>query len=190
MTTTTATTPPTIDARMARPRRRSPDRLAAWLGLAALTVAGAVQAQQVGTYIGSTTEGDYVELKVESDEFGNPMLTSALSFWTATCTRSGSRGSAWGVGFFNPVVDRKVTAELRSNGLYEKWNLKFNAAGTRVHGTFIARTPEFVDVLTNTKQVELCDTGTRELTADLQPPAAAGATAPRLRPGQVQALTR
>lgn len=164
----------------------------AWAaGLMTLAGVGAAQAQQIGTYIGSTTEGDYVELTISDDGLGNPVFTGALSFWTGTCTKSGSRGSAWGVGFDLPVVNRKVTAESIGNALYEKWTLKFNTSGSRVTGTFLARTPEFVDVANNTKQVELCDTGTRNFSADLVLPSQRQTgPGPALRPGQAMPVSR
>ena len=34
-------------------------------------------------------------------------------------------------------------------------------------GTFIGRTPEFTDPLTSSRNVQFCDTGVRDLTAEL-----------------------
>lgn len=147
------------------------------------------QAQSFGLYQGQTTEGDTVEITVGDDGAGGPAVLGATVFWTATCAKSGpGRNSAWGVGTNQPIVNRKATLDFRFNGLYEHFVLKFNAAGNQVSGSFLGRTPEFVDVASNTKQVELCDTGTRSFSADLQP-----ALAPRVAlpaAGQAQPLAR
>ena len=93
--------------------------------VAGLSLADAAQAQSFGTYVGSTTEGDSVEITVGDDGFGGPMITGALVFWTATCTESGSRGVAWGIGASQPIVNGKATLEFRGNPLYERFRLKF-----------------------------------------------------------------
>jgi hypothetical protein len=137
------------------------------------------QAQQAGTYEGLTDAGDALTIKVELDEFSQPRVHEVGMSWTATCTKSGpGRGVGWGAGASEPVVDRKAAFEVIGNALYQAWTMKFNASGTQVSGTFLGRTPEFTDVHTSTKSVQLCDSGKRSFTADLVTPTRVGQPAP------------
>ena len=89
--------------------------------LAALALsASAAQAQQFGLYVGTTSQGETFELRVDDDGFGNPLLASATVFWSATCTKSGpGRFTAWGIGASEPIIARKVALEARFNQLNE-----------------------------------------------------------------------
>lgn len=143
------------------------------LAAAAALTTLAAQAQQIGHYVGTTSQGQTFEMDVTDDGFGNPLFHAATVFWSATCTKSGpGRFTAWGVGLDTPIVNRKATAEVRYNQLYEKFDLKFNAAGNRVTGKFQGKTSEFQDIATSTRNVELCDSGLLDVTADLQLPTA------------------
>ena len=160
--------------------------------LAALALsASAAQAQQFGLYVGTTSQGETFELRVDDDGFGNPLLASATVFWSATCTKSGpGRFTAWGIGASEPIIARKVALEARFNQLYEKFDLKFNAAGNRVTGKFQGKTSEFEDIANSTRSVELCDSGTLDVSADLQVPSGARVPAAPLAVGTARPLAR
>jgi hypothetical protein len=162
------------------------------LALAALALcASASQAQQFGTYVGTTSQGETFEIRVDDNGFGDPVLASATVFWSATCTKSGpGRFTAWGIGVSEAIVARKVTLEARYNQLYEKFDLKFNAAGNRVTGKFQGKTSEFEDIANSTRSVELCDSGTLDVSADLQVPSAVRTPAAVLPTGTAMRLSR
>ncbi|MBQ0960987.1 hypothetical protein KAK06_18675 [Ideonella sp. 4Y11] len=151
--------------------------------------ASLAQAQQVGTYEGLTDAGDSLTIKVEHDEFGQPRVHEVGIGYIASCTKSGpGRWVGWGAGVSQSIVARKASFEVRGNALYQSWTLKFNGAGDQISGSFLGRTPEFVDLDSSTKQVQLCDSGKRSFTASLVPMATAGA--PALRRGEQRALPR
>lgn len=145
----------------------------ALIPLALSLAAGLSQAQQLGRFEGVTDNGDPMSLVVALDEFSQLVVKDVGMFWMATCTKSGpGRGVGWGVGLTEPIVDRKAAFEFRGNSLYMAWTMKFNAAGDTVTGTVTGRTPEFTDVSSSTKSVQLCDSGKRSFTATLVPGAA------------------
>lgn len=147
------------------------------------------QAQQVGTYEGVTDAGDSLTIKVELDEFGQPRVHEVGIGYIATCTKSGpGRWVGWGAGVSQSIVARKASFEVRGNALYQSWALKFNGAGDQISGSFLGRTPEFVDLDSSTKLVQLCDSGKRSFTASLVP--LGTAAAPGLGRGEVRALPR
>lgn len=155
----------------------------------ALMAALTVQAQQVGTYTGTTSQGELFELTVIDDGFGNPVFEGAVVFWIGTCTKSGpGRFSAWGIGANAPIVDRKVVFEARYNQLFEKFDLKFNASGSQVTGKFQGKTSEFEDVANSTKSVELCDSGPLTVSASYQAPSGARTALPPA--GQARPIAR
>lgn len=159
------------------------------LAAACLGLAGPAQAQSFGLYRGQTTEGDTIEITVGDDGAGGPAVLVAAATWTATCTRSGpGRGVSWGVGSSQPIVNRRAVLDFRFNGLYEHFVLRFNAAGNQVTGSFVGRTPEFVDAATNTRQVQLCETGVRNFSADLQPALLRPVDAPAAGQARMQGL--
>jgi hypothetical protein len=136
---------------------------------AVLLAAGGTSAlaQSAGTYTGTNSQGKTVEVTL-ADEGAGLRITSLLMFWSADCTRSGpGRDVAWGVGAQEPVTGGSQTYEFRGNGLYERWTLNFD--GSAVTGTFTARTPEFTDVATSTRSVQLCNSGSLTFSANLQP---------------------
>jgi hypothetical protein len=141
-------------------------------------------AQSAGVYAGLNSQGKPVEITVADDGLGGLQLTSALMFWTADCTRSGpGREVAWGVGANTPIVGNQLNTEFRSNGLYEKWSYVFS--GNTVTGTFMGRTPEFTDVSSSTRKVQLCDSGNLSFSADLAVPTA---NRQGLKPGETMRL--
>lgn len=150
--------------------------------------ASLAQAQQVGVYEGLTDAGDPLTIKVELDEFSQPRVHEVGMSWIATCTKTGpGRFVGWGAGVSESIVARKASFEVRGNALYQSWTLKFNGAGDQVSGSFLGRTPEFVDLDSSTKQVQLCDSGKRSFTASLVPGSTA---APAMGRGQLRALPR
>lgn len=147
------------------------------LAAAATLTTFAAQAQQIGLYVGTTSQGQTFEVQVTDDGFGNPLFHSATVFWSATCAKSGpGRFTAWGVGLDIPIVSRKVVTDVRYNQLYEKFDLKWNAAGNRVTGKFQGKTSEFESIATSTRSVELCDSSLLDVTADFQVPSAERST--------------
>jgi len=160
----------------------------ALISLALSLASGLAAAQQLGHFQGLTDNGDEVNITVGLDDFSQVAVRDIGMFWMATCTKSGpGRGVGWGVGTSQPIVDRKAAIEVRGNSLYMAWTLKFNAAGDTVTGTVTGRTPEFTDVSTSTKSVQMCDSGKRTFSATLVP--AARGQAPLAR-GEIRALTR
>lgn len=151
--------------------------------------ASLAQAQQVGTYEGLTDAGDSLTIKVELDEFGQPRVHEVGIGYIATCTKSGpGRWVGWGAGVSETIVARKASFEVRGNALYQSWALKFNGAGDQISGSFLGRTPEFVDLDSSTKLVQLCDSGKRSFTASLVPMATVGE--PALGRGERRVQTR
>ncbi len=141
-------------------------------------------AQTAGVYVGLNSQGKPVEITLADDGLGGLQLTSALMFWTADCTRSGpGREVAWGVGANTPIVGNQLNTEFRSNGLYEKWTFVFS--GNTVTGTFMGRTPEFTDIASSTRKVQLCDSGNLSFSADQAVPTT---TRQGLKPGETMRL--
>jgi hypothetical protein len=129
-------------------------------------LAQAASAQTIGHYEGTTSQGNLMSIDVVDDGSGGTAFGGGLVFWQATCSKSGpGRNVAWGVGTNQPFSGNKVNAEFSFNMLYEKWKLTFS--GNSVSGTFLGRTPEFTDVSTSTKAVELCDSGSLSFSANL-----------------------
>lgn len=154
-----------------------------------LLAATATQAQQFGTYAGTTSQGDTFELTVVDDGFGNPVFQGATVFWSGTCTKSGpGRFTAWGIGANVPIVNRKVVFEARYNQLFEKFDLKFNASGSQVTGKFQGKTSEFEDIASSTKSVELCDSGPLTVSATYLAPTGARVALPPA--GQARLIAR
>ena len=130
--------------------------LSGLLGLLGL----AVQAQPLGHYNGTTSQGSPVSFDVVDDGSGGVIVAGFSMSWTASCTRSGpGRGVGWGVWANSPVVDNKTAFELAYNMVYEKVRMSFRQQGEVVSGSFLGRTPEFVDVTSSTRLVEMCDSG-------------------------------
>lgn len=155
------------------------------LAIAALPAA----AQQLGTYSGTTSQGDSMSLTVAIDGNGQTAITGALFFWSATCKRSGEgRGVGWGTGADAVITNKKASYEFRSTSLYESVTATFNPASNTVTGTFLGHTPEFVDVANNVKKVELCDSGSLTFSASLQ--ANGINAAPSLKAGQALQVQR
>lgn len=121
--------------------------------------AQAASAQVPGLYVGTTSQGQTIEITVVEDNLQQPAFAGVTVFWQAVCTRSGpGRNVAWGVGTTPlPITEPLLNFEFRGNSLYEKFRFQF--AGNNVSGTFVGRTPEFVDVFSATRQVQLCDSG-------------------------------
>lgn len=158
-------------------------RHAATLG-ALWLLATAAPAQTIGHYEGTTSQGHPISFDVIDDGAGGNAFGGGGAFWEADCSKSGpGRNAAWGVGTNIPFSGNKVMVEFRFNALYQKWKITFS--GSSASGTFLGRTPEFTDVNSSTKSVELCDSGTLSFTAELAPPAEAGT---RLAPGQALKL--
>lgn len=147
---------------------------AAVVALAALGTAAPASAQVAGLYRGQTDQGQTIEITITQDSStGLFYFGGALVFWTATCKVSGpGRGVAWGIGGNEPLTFPTTAYTFRGNGLYEEYKFKF-IGGTRIRGNFLGRTPEFVDVNTSSKQVQLCDSGNLGFTADWVPPSEA-----------------
>lgn len=138
------------------------------LALAGTMAAGTASAQVVGLYQGVTSQGQLIEIQLTEDGIGTLVFGGGTVFWQATCSRSGpGRSVAWGIGANTPLDGQQVTHEFRGNSLYERWRMFF--AGNNVSGTFIGRTPEYVDPFASSRQVQLCDSGTLNFTATLVP---------------------
>lgn len=143
---------------------------AAAVALAALAAATPASAQVAGLYRGLTDQGQTVEITITQDSGGLFYFGGALVFWEATCKVSGpGRSTAWGIGASVPIASPVTEYTFASNALYEQFKLKF-LGSTRIRGNFLGRTPEFVDVASSSKQVQLCDSGNVGFTADWVPP--------------------
>ena len=140
------------------------------LALAGTMAAGTTSAQVAGLYQGVTSQGQLIEIQLIENRIGTLVFSGGTVFWQATCTRSGpGRTVAWGIGASTPLDGQQVTHEFRGNSLYERWRMFF--AGNNVSGTFVGRTPEYVDPFASSRQVQLCDSGTLNFTATLVPSA-------------------
>lgn len=144
---------------------------AAVLALAALSAATPASAQLAGLYVGTTEQGQSVEIKITQDEGGLYYFGGATVYWEATCKTSGpGRQVAWGIGVSAPLGSPNTEYTFASNALYENYKFRF-LGGTRIKGTFIGRTPEFVDPNASSKKVQLCDSGALSFVADYTGPA-------------------
>jgi hypothetical protein len=156
----------------------------AMLVLAGLTAATPASAQLAGLYVGQTDQGQTIEITITQDSGGLYYFGGALVFWEATCKVSGpGRQVGWGIGTTVPLTFPNTEYTFASNALYENYKFRF-LGGTRIKGTFLGRTPEFVDPNMSSKQVQLCDSGSRSFVADWVPPSEATARRALPAPGQ------
>lgn len=161
---------------------------AAAVALIALTAAAPASAQVAGVYRGLTDQGQSIEITITQDGSGLFYFGGALVFWEATCKVSGpGRSVAWGIGTTVPLTFPTTEYTFASNALFENFKFRF-LGGTRIRGNFLGRTPEFVDVSSSSKQVQLCDSGNIGFTADWQAPSEAARSPALPAPGQAVQL--
>jgi len=143
----------------------------ALVGLVGLGAALPASAQLAGLYVGTTEQGQTIEIKITQDEGGLYYFGGATVFWEATCKTTGpGRTVAWGIGTTVPLTFPNTEYTFASNALYENYKFRF-IGGTRIKGNFTGRTPEFVDPSVSSKQVQLCDSGSLSFVADYAGPA-------------------
>jgi hypothetical protein len=160
--------------------------LAAALGLAVATTA---QAQVAGTYTGTTSQGDEIDITIVDDGSGGFALTGDVVYWTEDCHTGDQKFTAWGIGTYFELGGNPSTYTFASQTLYEVLKMHFSPDGQTVHGTFQGMEPTFVDVNQSRSKVEQCHSGTLTYNATLQAGAEARASHPPLARGQALRLS-
>ena len=142
----------------------------------ALTLLGtaAAQAQMIGTYSGTTSEGGSFSLSVGDDGNGGFEFTGDSVQWTMNCATGDQQSTWWGIGAGTEIVDGKVTSSVESSYLFEKASFKFSKDGQTVTGTFQGDEPMYVDVSTS-KKVEECTGDKMTVTGTLNATSSASA---------------
>jgi hypothetical protein len=152
------------------------------IAIAALAFAGtAAHAQMVGTYAGTTSEGNGMSITIADDGSGGLVYTGNGFGWNMSCRTGDSKFGAWGVGAYMPFTGNKITVTNAFDFLYEKMTAKWSPDGQTVTGTFVGDEPLYVDITTS-KKVEECTGSKITFTATLQ---AAGAARPMALPAGV-----
>lgn len=134
-----------------------------WMALACL---GSAQAQQTGTYIGTTADGHDVQIDVAFDtETGQYYVGGFVSGYTFNCRKTGS-SEEWGIfvlGFI-PIGDGHVDLLERSNTIYLQTSLDFKS-DNKIVGMVRGGAPTFADELTPPKSGQACNSDNLKFTA-------------------------
>ena len=170
--------------------RLTPRPAALLLGLAAALSLGSAHAQRVGNYVGTTSQGQSFQLSVADDGNGGLLLTALGANYQTTCKTGDNKSFGWYIGPWTPIVGGRTQVAFNQSFLVEQATVRFSADGTSAKGMFLARVPTFVDANTNTRAVELCDTGSLTFSVDYQWPTAAAQGEAVPAPGKGQALPR
>jgi hypothetical protein len=144
---------------------------AALLLAAAALASSPAQAQQIGTYLGTTSEGGEISVYVGLDGAGVLSYVGNSTDWAVTCKSGDIKHFYWHTFADHPLSGNKATDELAIDILYTKLTMTFN--GDQVKGTFFGSGPTFTDVTSSTKQVEYCSSNKLTYTATYVPGSAA-----------------
>ncbi len=136
----------------------------------------AAQAQVVGVYNGTTSDGLQMQITVGDDGVGGLVFTGDVFQWNMTCHNGDPYFGWWGVGQYTALTGRTLTVETNIPYLYEKVFMKFSADSQTVTGNFTGSEPIYVDLSVN-KKTQNCAGAKVTFTATLDGPVSARAAA-------------
>jgi hypothetical protein len=109
----------------------------------AAALATPASAQLLGTYTGTSADGQSVSFTVTTDPNNSaPEITSATVWFSAPCKNSTytlDEGEGWGPGA--DIAARKVTSVISIPGFYNKFSLTFSTNGQTATGTTLSIAP-------------------------------------------------
>jgi len=139
--------------------------------VALVCAAAPAVAQQVGTYAGTTKDGNFVSFGVDK-QGGNFVLTNADVTFTAACKHpDGTTNEGWGFFVGQNISGKKVSFVSNDDYYYISANLTFTS-DKKIKGDIESRTAVFVPGATPPNASHFCISKKQSLTATFQ---AAGA---------------
>jgi hypothetical protein len=137
----------------------------------AAVLATPATAQEVGTYKGTSADGQSLTFVVGTDpNTGYPALTSAGLSFSAPCKNSTVvLTTAWGFGLMQDIIDRK-TGQFSQTDSYFTFDLKldFAADGQTATGTIRTYSPTLDPVGSKPTKALLCESPMQALSLTLQ----------------------
>jgi hypothetical protein len=135
---------------------------------------GSAQAQQVGTYVGSTSDGHYAEVDVSYD--GSSYYVSGVWFYgTMNCAKTGETqewGLGWGGYLFAIANDGSAGGNLVANTEYIGAQMSFSGNG--VKGKWQGSVPVYAGLeVLPPKKTQVCGSGKLSFQGTLQAQVAA-----------------
>ena len=150
-------------------------------GLTACLATHPASAQAVGTYFGTSADGNTLVLTVTVDSgTGKKVVSSATRFYTAACP-NGIASVHEGIGFNpNATIAAKKAAYKGSlpSDSFEQFNLVFNTSDNTVTGTVTSVVPQLAKRSGVPTRAYVCTSPKQSLTASLQTSSVKAASAP------------
>jgi len=104
-------------------------------------------AQQVGTYSGTTADGNPVSFTVSLDTVNNvDEITGANISFAATCSATGTiTNQSWGFGVAEDIIGGRASFAADDDyfDIYAPSGVAFNGSGTTMYGHLVSRTAIF-----------------------------------------------
>ncbi|MGD0864132.1 MAG: hypothetical protein ABSA49_01110 [Rhizomicrobium sp.] len=148
----------------------------------AIAASTSAEAQQVGTYTGTSADGQYLDFTVGTDPNTNSLavLEAGINF-DAVC-KGGYPNllQSWGLGFTQDITDRKAAIVFPGQDIYVTANLVFSGNGNTVTGTITTRVVAFAPSTAAPTKAEFCESAKQAFTATYS---ADAAKPPTLAPG-------
>jgi len=142
-------------------------------GAAVIAAALAIPAtaQEVGTYSGTSADGQGLSFAVGTDpNNGDPQLINATIFFSAPCKNSTYvLSTGWGFGLSNDIVRGKVKFVTPDNYFTFTVNLTFSADGQSATGTIESVAPTLYKVGAHPTKALICTSPSQALSLTLQP---------------------
>ena len=139
--------------------------------MVAAALATPAAAQVVGTYSGTSADGQSLTFVVGTDTTsGEPAVTAATGYFSAPC-----RGSSyvletgWGFGTLNDIKKGKTKISVSGNYFTIAVSLDFASDGQSATGTITSISPTLEPVGTRPTKALICTSPKQDLTVALQP---------------------
>jgi hypothetical protein len=129
-------------------------------------LAGTASAQIIGTYTGTTADGNGLTFIVDTDtNTGALALTSASIGFSAPCKGEAfTLNTGWGYGLTSDIVAHKVSVTTNDNYFYFVYSLKFSTDGQTATGTLEAISPTVYPVTGKPTKALFCTSPKQTLT--------------------------
>jgi len=137
----------------------------------AAAIATPASAQEIGTYTGTSADGQGLTFEVGTDpNNGDPQLINATIFFSAPCkNNSYVLDTGWGFGLSNDIVKRKVKFVTSDNYFTFTVDLTFATDGQTATGTIESVAPTLYKVGAHPKEALICTSPSQALSLTLQP---------------------
>jgi hypothetical protein len=128
-------------------------------------------AQEIGTYSGTSADGQSVSFGVGTDpNNGDPQLINATIFLSAPCKSSTYvLDTGWGIGLSSDIVRGKVRFVSSDNYFTFTVDLTFSADGQTATGTIESVAPTLYKVGAHPTKALICTSPSQTLSVTLQP---------------------